>query len=162
MLFVLPPAWFEPLQQQSPALHYRGIDLEEEAENRALPWGLYLRDAEGSPEARAVLDYCLPLENHREIIVWGTPTQASSGPKLNENLVMNLFQEFSKSNEDLRKWAEFFGQFGSMEYKAVRAALINFFSCSYRPTVSKTRFWRPEKDQRAGQPGAPPTDHQHL
>ena len=42
-------------------------------------------------EAQAILGYCLPLENHREIIVWGAPEHTSAAPKLNETLVMNLF-----------------------------------------------------------------------
>jgi len=130
------------LQQFSPGLYYRGIELDEETE--AFPWGLYLGAAEGSPQARAVLDYQLPLENHREIIVWGTPAPAQDAPRLNEGLVMSLFREFSQSNEDIRKWKEFFGQFGNIEYKAVRAALINIFPAPIGQQFRKLVFGEQE------------------
>ncbi len=139
------------LRQFSPSLHYRGIDLEPEGTGDGLPWGLYLGGAEGSAEARAVLDYQLPLDNHREIIVWGTPEYTANAPKLNENLVMSLFQEFSKSNEEIRKWKEFFGQFGSIEYKAVRAALINIFPAPIGQQFRKLVFGEQENvSQQAG------------
>ncbi|MCB0579893.1 MAG: CHAT domain-containing protein [Phaeodactylibacter sp.] len=132
----------QSLQQFSPGVRYRGFGLEEEAEG--FPWGLYLNGADGSPEARAVLDYKLPLENHREIIVWGAPGQAQAGPRLNERLVMSLFQEFSQSNEEIRKWKEFFGQFGNIEYKAVRAALINIFPAPIGQQFRKLVFGEQE------------------
>ncbi|PHN02204.1 CHAT domain-containing protein [Flavilitoribacter nigricans] len=116
----------QSLEQLSLGVFHRGLGLTEN-NSTSFPWGLYLNGSEDSPEARAVLDYCLPLENHREVIIWGTPHQTETGPKLNEELVMNMFREFSQSNDDIRKWKEFYGQFGNFEYKAVRAALINIF-----------------------------------
>lgn len=130
------------LQQFSPGLYYRGVELDEGTE--AFPWGLYLGAAEGSPQARAILDYQLPLENHREIIIWGTPALSETAPRLNEGLVMSLFREFSQSNEDIRKWKEFFGQFGNIEYKAVRAALINIFPAPIGQQFRKLVFGEQE------------------
>lgn len=137
----------QSVKKFSPRAYYRGAGFAEE-EEKGFPWGLYLGAEEGSEAARAVLEYKLPLENHREIIIWGTPAYPESAPKLNEGLVMQLFEEFSKTNEEIRKWTEFFSQFGSMEYKAVRAALINILPAPIGQQFRKLVFGEQEAVSR--------------
>lgn len=128
----------------SPELAFRGVDYGE-GEGGIFPWGLYLRGQKGSEEARAVLEYQLPLENHKEIIIWGRPDYADDAPRLNESLVMELFEHLREQNEEIKKWIEFYQQFGSMEYKTIRAALINVFPAPVGQQFRKLVFGEQEE-----------------